>query len=127
MNAYAKEAKVDKQILLYVGVGILSIALCVIWTWLAFRRQRRKRAEIQASIDAREQAMRDSLKFSTKDEFIQNLRARILHSRFITPMVVLSQLQFGTIDREELLLRIAEFDVAVIKKAVQDLVAIGME
>lgn len=117
----------DKRIFLYVGVSILSIAFCVIWTWLVTLRNRRKVAEIQARIDAREQAMRDSLKFTTKDEFIHNLRRRVLHSRFITPMVVLSQLQFGTIDREELLLRIAEFDVDTIKNAVQDLVVLGME
>lgn len=127
MNAHAKEVKVNTRILLYVGVAIAALLFSGISFWLSSRRQQRKMAEMQARIDATEQAMRDSLKFSTKEEFIRNLRVRILHSRFITPMVVLSQLQFGTIDREELLLHIAEFDLDVIKKAVQDLVALGME
>lgn len=126
MNAHAKGATVDKQILLYFCLTIAALLFCGIFSWLSSRRRQRKRAEIQASIDLREQAMRDSLKFETKEEFIWNLRKHY-HSRFITPMVVLSQLQFGTIDREELLLHIAEFDVAVIKNAVQDLVDLGME
>ncbi len=115
------------RILLYVGAGFIVAVVCVMSFWIEARRNRRKAAETQARIDASEQAMRDSLKFNTKEEFIRNLSGRVLHSRFITPMVVLSYLQWGTIYREDLLLHISEFDIDVIKKAVQELVALGME
>jgi len=64
--------------------------------------------------------------FTNKKELKAHLEARISHRRLISPMVLLCQLQFGTVDRLRLVKTIMNFDTRLIRKALNALAEQGL-
>ena len=96
--------------------------LCSIGTISEAEAERAKKVLIRQEISE------FPIEFESREQLQEALKSRIMHHRFITPMVLLSQLRNRTIDQVALTLTILEeFDDGAIQRALYSLEAKGLE